>query len=364
MSIAFRQRKCYTIPYLLIFAIFSRQRTDKGEFVMEETKKRVFSGIQPTGVFTLGNYSTVRHWPKLQDECDCIYSIVDQHAITVRQTPADLRRQTREMAALLIACGIDPARSILFIQSHVPAHAQLSWVLGCFCPFGDLTRMHQFKEKSAKHPEDINGGLLTYPILMAADILLYQTDEVPVGDDQRQHVELARDIAQRFNGVYGDVFTVPAPRISKTAARVMSLQEPTKKMSKSDANENAVVRMLDEPDVILRKFKRAVTDSEGTIRAATDKPGVTNLMSIYGVCTGKTFGQIEAEFAGQGYGVFKQAVAESVIDALRPVQEEYKRLLADKAYLDGVLKDGAARADAIAQRVLARVYKKVGFLQI
>lgn len=336
----------------------------KGKSVMEETKKRVFSGIQPTGVFTLGNYSTVRHWPKLQDECDCIYSIVDQHAITVRQTPADLRRQTREMAALLIASGIDPERSILFIQSHVPAHAQLSWVLGCFCPFGDLTRMHQFKEKSAKHPEDINGGLLTYPILMAADILLYQTDEVPVGDDQRQHVELARDIAQRFNGVYGDVFTVPEPRISKTAARVMSLQEPTKKMSKSDANENAVVRMLDEPDVILRKFKRAVTDSDAEVRAAADKPGVTNLMSIYGVCTGKTFEEIEAEFAGQGYGVFKQAVAESVIDALRPVQDEYKRLLADKAYLDGVLKDGAGRADAIARRVLAKVYKKVGFLQI
>ncbi len=331
---------------------------------MEQAKKRVFSGIQPTGVFTLGNYSTVRHWPRLQDECDCIYSIVDQHAITVRQTPADLRRQTREMAALLIASGIDPERSILFIQSHVPAHAQLSWVLSCFCPFGDLTRMHQFKEKSARHPEDINGGLLTYPILMAADILLYQTDEVPVGDDQRQHVELARDIAQRFNGVYGDVFTVPEPRISKTAARGMSLQEPTKKMSKSDANENAVVRMLDEPDVILRKFKRAVTDSDAEVRAAADKPGVTNLMSIYGVCSGRNFKEIEAEFAGQGYGAFKQAVAESVIDALRPIQQEYRHLLADKAYLDGVLKEGAGRADAIARRVLAKVYKKVGFLQI
>ena len=332
---------------------------------MEQTKKRVFSGIQPTGVFTLGNFlGAVRGWPKLQQDYACVYCVVDQHAITVRQTPADLRRQTREMAALLLASGIDPAQSIVFVQSHVPAHAQLSWVLSCFCPFGDLTRMHQFKEKSATHPEDINGGLLTYPILMAADILLYQTDFVPVGDDQRQHVELARDIAQRFNGVYGDVFTMPEAMIPKVGARVMSLQEPTKKMSKSDANENAVVRMLDEPDVILRKFKRAVTDSEAEVRAAADKPGVTNLMSIYGVCSGKNFEEIEAEFAGQGYGTFKQAVAESVIDALRPVQEEYKRLLADKAYLDGVLKEGAGRADAIARRVLAKVYKKVGFLQI
>ena len=331
---------------------------------MDEQKKRVFSGIQPTGIFTLGNYSTVRHWPKLQDAYDCIYCVVDQHAITVRQDPATLRRQTREMTALLLASGIDPARSILFVQSHVPAHAQLSWVLSCFCPFGDLTRMHQFKEKSARHPEDINGGLLTYPILMAADILLYQAQEVPVGDDQRQHVELARNIAQRFNGVYGDTFVVPEPMISRVAARVMSLQEPTKKMSKSDANENATVRMLDEPDVILRKFKRAVTDSEGSIRAAADKPGVTNLMTIYSVCTGKDFSQIEAEFAGQGYGAFKQAVGESVAETLRPIREDYKRLLADPAYLDGVLKEGAARADALARRTLNKVYKKVGFVQL
>jgi len=332
---------------------------------MEEQKKRVFSGIQPTGIFTLGNYvGAVRNWPKLQEEYDCLYSVVDQHAITVRQNPADLRRQTREMAALLLASGIDPKRSIVFVQSHVPAHAQLSWVLGCFCPFGDLTRMHQFKEKSATHPEDINGGLLTYPILMTADILLYQTYGVPVGDDQRQHVELARNIAQRFNGVYGDTFVVPEPMIPKVGARVMSLQEPTKKMSKSDANENALVRMLDEPDTILRKFKRAVTDSEGCVRAAEEKPGVTNLMAIYGVCTGRTFEQIEAEFAGQGYGVFKQAVAESVIETLRPIREEYNRLLADKPYLDGVLKEGAARAEALARRTLKKVYKKVGFLQL
>lgn len=332
---------------------------------MEKIKKRVYSGIQPTGVFTLGNFvGAVRGWPKLQEDYDCIYSVADQHAITVRQNPADLRRQSREMVALLLASGIDPQKSIVFVQSHVPAHAQLSWVLGCFCPFGDLTRMHQFKEKSAKHPEDINGGLLTYPILMAADILLYGTDYVPVGVDQKQHVELTRDIAQRFNGVYGDVFTIPDAMIPKVGAKVMSLQEPAKKMSKSDSNENAVVRVLDEPDAILRKFKRAVTDSEGSVRAAEDKPGVTNLMSIYSVCTGKTFEEIEAAFAGQGYGVFKQAVAESVIDTLRPFQQEYKRLLADKAYLDGVMADGAARAAALAARLLTKVYKKVGFLQL
>ena len=322
-------------------------------------KKRVFSGIQPTGVFTLGNYvGAVRNWPKLQDEYECIYSVVDEHAITVRQNPAALRRQTRETAALLLASGINPEKSVVFVQSHVPAHAQLSWVLSCFCPFGDLTRMHQFKEKSAKHPEDINGGLLTYPILMAADILLYQTDLVPIGIDQKQHLELARNIAQRFNGVYSPTFTMPDGYIPQVGAKVMSLQEPEKKMSKSDANENAVVRMLDAPDAILRKFKRAVTDSDGCVRAGADKPGVTNLISIYGVMTGKSFAEIEREFDGRGYGEFKQAVAEAVIATLRPIQEEYARLLADKGYLDGVLAEGAARADAIARRTLAKVYKK------
>ena len=328
-------------------------------------KKRVFSGIQPTGVFTLGNYvGAVRNWPKLQDEYECIYSVVDEHAITVRQNPAALRRQTRETAALLLASGINPEKSVVFVQSHVPAHAQLSWVLSCFCPFGDLTRMHQFKEKSAKHPEDINGGLLTYPILMAADILLYQTDLVPIGIDQKQHLELARNIAQRFNGVYSPTFTMPDGYIPQVGAKVMSLQEPEKKMSKSDTNENAVVRMLDAPDAILRKFKRAVTDSGGCVRAGADKPGVTNLMSIYGVMTGKNFAEIEREFDGRGYGEFKQAVAEAVIATLRPIQEEYARLLADKGYLDGVLAEGAARADAIARRTLAKVYKKIGFLQL
>ena len=329
-------------------------------------KKRVFSGIQPTGVFTLGNYvGAVRNWPKLQDEYECIYSVVDEHAITVRQNPAALRRQTRETAALLLASGINPEKSVVFVQSHVPAHAQLSWVLSCFCPFGDLTRMHQFKEKSAKHPEDINGGLLTYPILMAADILLYQTDLVPIGIDQKQHLELARNIAQRFNGVYSPTFTMPDGYIPQVGAKVMSLQEPEKKMSKSDTNENAVVRMLDAPDAILRKFKRAVTDSDGVVRFDPEnKPGVSNLMAIYASFTGKAMEEIEAEFAGRGYGDFKAAVAETTADALAPVQSEYARILADKAYVDGVLKDGAARAARLANRTVAKVYRKVGLLQL
>ena len=328
-------------------------------------RQRVFSGIQPTGTFTLGNYvGAVRNWPRLQQEYDCIYSVVDEHAITVRQDPAALRRQTRETAALLLASGIDPEKSIVFVQSHVPAHAQLSWVLGCFCPFGDLTRMHQFKEKSKKHPEDINGGLLTYPILMAADILVYGTDLVPIGIDQKQHLELARNIAQRFNGIYGDTFTVPDGYFPTVGAKVMSLQEPEKKMSKSDTNANAVIRMLDDADTIVRKFRRAVTDSDNCVRAGADKPGVTNLMSIYSAMTGRGFAAIEAEFAGRGYGEFKQAVAESVVDSLRPIQQEYARILADRAYLDGVLKDGAERAAHIARRVLDKPYRKVGFLQL
>ena len=328
-------------------------------------RQRVFSGIQPTGTFTLGNYvGAVRNWPRLQQEYDCIYSVVDEHAITVRQDPAALRRQTRETAALLLASGIDPEKSIVFVQSHVPAHAQLSWVLGCFCPFGDLTRMHQFKEKSKKHPEDINGGLLTYPILMAADILVYGTDLVPIGIDQKQHLELARNIAQRFNGIYGDTFTVPDGYFPTVGAKVMSLQEPEKKMSKSDTNANAVIRMLDDADTIVRKFRRAVTDSDNCVRAGADKPGVTNLMSIYSAMTGRGFAAIEAEFVGRGYGEFKQAVAESVVDSLRPIQQEYARILADRAYLDGVLKDGAERAAHIARRVLDKTYRKVGFLQL
>ena len=332
---------------------------------MEQTKKRILSGIQPTGTFTLGNYvGAVRNWDLLQKDYDCIYMVANMHAITVRQNPADLRRQTREAAAMLLACGIDPARSVLFVQSHVPAHAELSWVIGCNCPFGDLTRMHQFKEKSAKHPEDINAGLFTYPVLMAADILIYRADLVPVGVDQKQHLELARNIAQRFNGVYGDTFVLPDGYISKTGAKIMSLQEPEKKMSKSDTNVNSFVLMLDDPDTIVRKFKRAVTDSDGRVCASPEKPGVTNLMSIYSVFTGKDFAAVEAEFEGKGYGDFKLAVAGSVVDTFRPIQEEYRRILADKAYLDSVLKEGAERAARIANRTLEKVYKKVGFFQL
>lgn len=330
-----------------------------------EKKKRILSGIQPTGTFTLGNYvGAVRNWDALQDDYECFYMVADMHAITVRQEPAELRRRTREAAALLLACGITPEKSVLFVQSHVPAHAQLSWVLSCSTPFGELTRMHQFKEKSAKHPEDINAGLFTYPVLMAADILIYNADLVPVGVDQNQHLELARNIAIRFNGKYSETFVIPDGYIPKTGAKIMSLQEPDKKMSKSDTNVNSFVLLLDDPDTIVRKFKRAVTDSDGCVRAAAEKPGVTNLMSIYSVMTGKDFAAIEREFEGKGYGDFKLAVAASVVDTFRPIQQEYKRILADKAYLDGVLRAGDEAAARIANRTVQKVYRKVGFLQL
>lgn len=328
-----------------------------------EAKQRILSGIQPSGTFTLGNYvGAVRNWDALQEEYECLYMIADLHAITVRQTPADLRRRSREATALLLASGIDPQKSLLFMQSWVPEHSQLSWVLSCNTPFGELTRMHQFKEKSAKHPEDINAGLFTYPVLMAADILVYQADLVPIGIDQKQHLELARNTVQRFNQQYGDTFVMPDGYFPSTGAKVMSLQEPTKKMSKSDTNVNGFVLMLDDADTILRKFKRAVTDSEGCVRAGEDKPGVTNLMSIYSAMTGKDMDSITREFDGQGYGAFKEAVAQSVIDTLAPIQTEYARILADKAYVDGVLCEGAEKASRLARRTVQKVYKKVGFL--
>ena len=332
----------------------------------QEKKKRILSGIQPTGTFTLGNYiGAVRNWGKLQDDYECLYMVADLHAITVRQNPADLRRMTREAVALLLACGIDPEKSLLFVQSHVPAHSQLSWVLSCSTQFGELSRMTQFKDKSAKHADNVNAGLFTYPVLMAADILVYNADLVPVGADQKQHLELARNIAQRFNSQYSPTFTVPDPYIAKAGAKIMSLAEPEKKMSKSDENANAFILLLDEPDAIVRKFKRAVTDSDGEVRYdPAEKPGVSNLMTIYSCMTGKDFAAIEAEFAGKGYGDFKTAVAESVIAELSPVQAEYKRILADKAYLEGVLKEGAAHANAIADRVLSKVYRKAGFMQL
>lgn len=330
----------------------------------QAAKKRILSGIQPTGTFTLGNYiGAVRNWSRMQEDYECLYMVANLHALTVRQDPAALRRQTRESAALLLACGIDPAKSIVFVQSQVPAHCELSWVLSCCTQFGELSRMTQFKDKSAKHPENVNAGLFTYPCLMAADILIYNADLVPVGADQNQHLELARNVAQRFNNNYSPTFTLPEGYNPKTGARVRSLQEPAKKMSKSDTNANAYILLTDDADTVLRKFKRAVTDSEGTVRAAEDKPGVTNLMGIYSALTGKGLDAIEAEFAGQGYGVFKEAVAGAVIDALRPIQAEYARILADKEYLDKVLAEGAAAAGRIAGRTLAKVYRKVGMLQ-
>ena len=332
---------------------------------MDAPKKRVFSGIQPTGAFTLGNYiGAVRNWPLLQDEYDCIYCVVDQHALTVRQVPAELRKRSYEASAMLLASGIDPEKSLVFIQSQVPQHSQLAWVLSCNAQYGELGRMTQFKDKSSKHADNINTGLFTYPVLMAADIMLYNAHYVPVGGDQKQHVELARDIAQRFNGAYSETFVLPEPMIPKVGARVMSLQDPTKKMSKSDANEKSFVLMTDSADVIMKKFKSAVTDSDGVVKYDVEnKPGISNLMGIYSVMTGKNFEEIEKEFDGQGYGTFKTAVAESVIDTLRPVQDEYNRILNDKAYLEGVLKEGAQKAQYQANKLLNKVYRKVGFAQ-
>ena len=329
-------------------------------------RKRILSGIQPTGTFTLGNYiGAVRNWAKLQDEFDCLYMVADLHALTVRQVPAELRRHTREAAAMLLAAGIDPKQSLLFVQSHVPAHTQLNWIFCCNSQFGELSRMTQFKDKSAKHPDNVNGGLFTYPALMAADILIYNADLVPVGQDQTQHLELARNIAQRFNNAYSPTFTLPEGYVTKEGAKIMSLAEPTRKMSKSDTNQNSFVLMTDDKDAILRKFKRAVTDSEGVVRyAPAEKPGVSNLMCIYNVFTGKEMAEIEREFEGKGYGDFKQAVGETVADALAPIQGEYKRILADTAYVDGILTEGAAGASRLADRMIQKVYKKVGLLQL
>lgn len=333
--------------------------------MFDKEKKVIFSGIQPTGTFTLGNYiGAVSRWGKLQDEYNCIYSIVDMHAITVFQDPAQLRKRTLESYALLLACGIDPERSVAFIQSHAPTHPELNWILACSTQYGELTRMTQFKDKSAKHPDDINAGLFTYPVLMAADILAYNADLVPVGIDQKQHVELARNIAQRFNGKYGDFFTVPEPFISESGAKVMSLQDPTKKMSKSDENPNACILILDEPDAIIRKFKRAVTDSGSEVRYADDKPGVSNLMTIYSCATGKDNSEIEREFEGKGYGDFKLAVGEAVADWLKPVREEFARLMADKAYLKECYSNGAKAAVSISGKIVSKAYHKVGFVDV
>ena len=328
-----------------------------------ERKKVILSGIQPTGVFTIGNYmGPMRNWGPLQDEYDCIYFIADQHAITVRKDPTAFRKQTIESYALLLACGIDPKRSIAFIQSHNPNHAQLSWVLGCVTQFGELSRMTQFKDKAAKHADDINAGLFTYPVLMAADILTYNADVVPIGDDQRQHLELARNIAVRFNQRYGDMFTVPEGYYPKVGARIKSLQDPTKKMSKSDDNPNATVFILDDKDTIMRKFKRAVTDSDSEIRFAEGKDGINNLLTIYSCATGKSIEDAEKEFAGKGYGDFKMAVGEAVADYLEPVRTKFAQLMEDKAYLKECWTDGAQRAFRLSNKVVTKAYRKIGFV--
>lgn len=329
-------------------------------------EKTVFSGIQPSGKITLGNYlGAVKHWVSLQESCRCLFCVVDLHALTVRQDPAQLRAQATELIAQLMACGIDPEKypdALLYLQSHVHQHAELSWVLNCYTMFGELSRMTQFKDKSARHSDNINAGLFTYPVLMAADILLYQADLVPVGDDQKQHVEICRDIAERFNGIYGSVFKIPEPLISQVGARIMSLAEPEKKMSKSDPNPNAFILLDDSPDTIMRKIKRAVTDSGACVKKSDDKPGVSNLMTIYSIATGKSLEETEKEFEGKGYGDFKPAVGEALIELLRPIQEKKAYLLKNRDYIDSIIKDGADKAGKAAARTLSKVYKKIGLI--
>lgn len=333
---------------------------------MEEGKKVLYSAAQPTNTLTIGNYiGAINNWVKLQDEYNCFFAIANMHAITVRQVPSELRQRTLSLLALYIACGVNPDKCVLYLQSHVPAHAELCWVLNNYTYVGEMERMTQFKDKSAKHADNINMGLMDYPVLMAADILLYSADYIPVGLDQRQHVEIARDIAQRFNNAYSPTFTVPEGIYLKVGAKINDLLDPTKKMSKSAENANGVIFLDDDKDTIIRKFKRAVTDSEAVVRYDPDtKPGVSNLLSIYTIFTGKSMEEAEKEFDGRGYGDFKLAVGEAVAQKLAPIQAEQTRLLADKAYLDSVLKSGAERAAYVANKTLAKVYKKIGFYQI
>ncbi|MEG1393228.1 MAG: tryptophan--tRNA ligase [Christensenellaceae bacterium] len=325
-----------------------------------QEKKTIYSGIQPSGNLTLGNYlGAVKNWVDLQDEYNCYYCVADLHAITVRQNPAELRKRTLDVLSILIAAGIDPKKNIIYMQSHVSAHAELAWILDCFTYMGELSRMTQFKEKSAK-VENINSGLFTYPALMAADILLYQTDLVPVGVDQKQHLELTRDVALRFNNIYGDVFTIPEPYIPKTGAKIMSLQEPEKKMSKSDDNENAYIALLDSPEVITRKIKKAVTDSEGVIRFTEEKQGVSNLLTIYSAINKKSIQECEKEFEEQNYGTLKQRVAQAVVSVLEPLQKEYAKVRVDKAFLESIMTENAQKAAFAANKTLSKVKKKVG----
>lgn len=329
---------------------------------MINDKKVLFSGMQATGNLTLGNYlGALKNWVTLSDEYECFYSVVDMHSITVRQDPATLRKRARALLILYIAAGLDPKKNCIYYQSHVSGHAELAWILNCFTYMGELNRMTQFKDKAAKHADNINAGLFTYPVLMAADILLYQADVVPVGVDQKQHLEITRDIAERFNNIYGDVFTIPEAYIGKAGAKIMSLQDPVKKMSKSDENPNASIYLMDDPDTIMRKCKRAVTDSEAQILYRDEQPGVKNLINIYSACTGKTPEEVVKEFDGRGYGDFKVAVGESVVSVLKPLQEEAARLTKDKAYIDGIIKENAEKAGYYANKTLRKVQKKVGF---
>ena len=332
---------------------------------MEEKtdKKRVLSCIQPSGLLTLGNYlGALKNWVSMQDEFNCTFAVADLHAITVRQEPAKLRQQIYSTFALLLALGIDPEKNTVFIQSHVPEHSQLAWLLSCYTQFGEMSRMTQFKDKSTKHPDNINVGLFSYPVLMAADILLYQSDLVPVGEDQKQHLEIARDIAVRFNNIYGNVFTVPDAYISKSGARIKSLQDPYKKMSKSDENINSWIAILDSRDDIIRKFKRAVTDSDSSVRLAEDKPGISNLINIYSAVTNKTAAETEREFSGKGYGEFKLAVGEAVADTLAPIKKRHDEIIKDKSEIERLYKSGAEKAEYIARKTYSKAMKKVGFV--
>lgn len=329
---------------------------------MIDDKKILFSGMQATGNLTLGNYlGALKNWVTLSDEYECFYCVVDLHSITIRQDPAELRKRARALLTLYIAAGLDPEKNCIYYQSHVSGHAELSWILNCYTYMGELSRMTQFKDKSAKHADNINAGLFTYPVLMAADILLFQSDVVPVGVDQIQHLEITRDIAQRFNGIYGDVFTIPEPYLGKVGAKIMSLQDPTRKMSKSDENPNASIYLLDDPDTIMRKFKRAVTDSEAQVRYRDEQPGVKNLIDIYSACMGMTPVEVEKEFDGKGYGDFKEAVGESVVSVLKPVQDRVAELSKDKDYIDQMIKANGEKANYYANKTLRKVQRKVGF---
>ncbi len=330
---------------------------------MADDKKIIYSAMQPSGTPSLGNYlGALKNWKNLQDEYNCLFGVANMHAITVRQNPAELRQNTKNLVALFLAIGLDPQNHIIYVQSDVHAHAEIAWILNCYTNMGELSRMTQFKDKSAKHADNINAGLFTYPVLMAGDILLYQSDLVPVGADQKQHLEICRDIAGRFNNIYGDVFKIPDPYIPKVGARIMGLQNPERKMSKSESdNLNNVIYILDDPKVITNKIKRAVTDSDNEIRYGEDKPGVSNLLNIYSSVTGKSVDEAVNEFSGLGYGDFKARVAEAVVSELEPIQQKFKEYSSDKAYIEQICKEGAEKASYLANKTLRKIKKKIGY---